>query len=212
MVLAAVVCATGCMSTSHSSNLEGSGSGLAAQETPQIPPAPGSTKADGWATAWKNNPVAKWFSQQKSPTDPLPSDSQQLQVPAKLDPISLGFASDPPNTQLYVSMAEISDKGGNTQQARLLYQKASTLEPDNLPALLGLARLEDRQGRLDEAIQIYQKAITAHPQNTTVLNDLAICYARKNQLETSLDLLSKPCGCSQTSHFTVTTLPRCLSN
>jgi len=151
----------------------------------------GTTAAGSWAARLKKNPVTKWFHKGKTPSEPLPATSQQTQIPAQLDPISLEFASGPPNAKFYVSMAKISDKGGNAQQAKLLYQKAETLEPNYLPALLGLARLEDRQGHLDQAIQVYQKAITAHPQDTTALNDLAICYARKNQLETSLDLLEQ---------------------
>ena len=190
IVLAAVVCTTGCMGTGRTGGMESTVSGLATHGSPQGLTTPESTQPNGWASAWKNNPVAKWFSQKPSSSGAIQSESQQ-QVPSNLDPVSLGFASGPPNAQLYVSMAEISDKGGNPQQARLLYQKARSLEPDNLPSLLGLARLEDRQGQLDKAIEIYQQAITAHPQSTAPLNDLAICYARKNQLEASLGLLEQ---------------------
>jgi tetratricopeptide (TPR) repeat protein len=191
MVLAAVVCTTGCLSSGNTSNLKSSDGGLAANGPSPGPSTPGSTVANGWTTSWKNNPVTNWLSKEKAPKESFQSTSRQQPVPSQLDPISLEFASGPPSAKLYVSMANISDQGGNTDQARLLYQKASSLESDYLPALLGLARLEDRHGRLDDAIPVYQKAITAHPQNTAALNDLAICYARKSQLETSLDLLKQ---------------------
>ncbi|MCA9230345.1 MAG: tetratricopeptide repeat protein [Planctomycetales bacterium] len=107
----------------------------------------------------------------------------------KLDPISLGFASGPPNAALYLSMAQLSDQGGNTDHARSMYQRALSLEPSNLKALMGLARLEDREGRLNEALKVYQQALAAHPQNVQVLNDLALCHARAGQLPLSLQLL-----------------------
>jgi len=109
----------------------------------------------------------------------------------KLDPISLGFASGPPTAQLYLSMAQLSDRGGNTDHARSMYQKALAMEPDNLDALLGWARLEDRQGHLNEARKIYQQAVAKHPRNAAALNDLALCYARQGQLRESLRALEQ---------------------
>ncbi len=111
--------------------------------------------------------------------------------PQKHDPISLGFPSGPPNAALYMSMAKLSDQGGNTDHARSMYQKALSLEPNHRDALLGLARLEDRKGQMNEALKIYQQAATAHPQDAKVLNDLALCYARTGQLPASAQLLDQ---------------------
>jgi len=109
----------------------------------------------------------------------------------RTDPISLGFASGPPTSELYLSMARLSDRGGNVKHARSMYRRAISLQPNNLEALLGLAWLEDRQGRLDEARKIYHRAAVAHPQNAKVLNDLALCYARSGQLLASLQLIEQ---------------------
>ena len=109
----------------------------------------------------------------------------------RTDPISLGFDSGPPTLELFLSMAQLSDRGGNVEHARSMYRQAISLQPNNLEALLGLARLEDRQGRLDEAQKIYQQAVAAHPQNAKALNDLGLCYARSGQLPDSLQLLDQ---------------------
>jgi len=112
-------------------------------------------------------------------------------VQQKLDPISLGYQSGPPNAELYLSMAQLSDQGGKADEARALYQQALVIEPANLKALLGLARLEDREGRMDEALRNYQLAAGANPKNAQVLNDLALCHARLGQLPVSLHLLNQ---------------------
>jgi len=109
----------------------------------------------------------------------------------KLDPISLGYKSGPPNAKLYLSMAQLSDRSGKADEARDMYQKTLSLEPTNLKALLGLARLEDREGRMDEALRNYQLAAGAYPQNAQVLNDLALCHARIGQLPVALHLLKQ---------------------
>lgn len=115
----------------------------------------------------------------------------QQKAQEKLDPISLGFASGPPTAELYLTMAEMSERGGNVDHARSMYQRALSLEPKNLDALLGLARLEDREGRMDVALRVYQQAVTLYPQNAKALNDLALCYARNGQLPASLQLLDQ---------------------
>ncbi len=107
------------------------------------------------------------------------------------DPISLGYPSGPPTSELFLSMAQLSDRGGNMDHARSMYRQALTLEPNNLDALLGLARLEDRDGQLEEALKIYQHAVAAHPQNAKALNDLGLCYARSGQLPASIRVLDQ---------------------
>jgi len=105
------------------------------------------------------------------------------------DPIALGYGSKAPNAELYLSMAKMSDRSGKTDEARAMYQKALSLEPNHRDAMLGLARLEDRQGRIQEAMKIYQQAATQYPQDVKVLNDLALCYARAGKLAESAELL-----------------------
>lgn len=110
---------------------------------------------------------------------------------SKTDPISLGFASGPTTPALYVSMAQMSDQGGNIPHARAMYQKALTLDSKNFDALLGLARLEDREGNLQEALKVYQQAVNLHPQDARALNDLALCHARCGELQRSYQLLDQ---------------------
>ena len=107
------------------------------------------------------------------------------------DPISLGFQSGAPSHELYLSMAKLSDQGGNVPHARAMYNKALSMAPNDRDALLGLARLEDREGRFDVAVRIYQHAASMYPRDAKVLNDLALCHARQGQLVPSLQLLDR---------------------
>lgn len=107
------------------------------------------------------------------------------------DPISIGYPTGPPTAELFLSMAHLSDRGGNIDHARSMYRQALALQSDNLEALLGLARLEDREGRLGEALKLYQQAAAAHPQNAKALNDLGLCYARSGQFPASVRSLDQ---------------------
>lgn len=108
-----------------------------------------------------------------------------------LDPISLGFASGPPNADLYLSMAKMSDQGGNTAHARSMYHRALTMQPNHLDGMLALARLEDREGQLDAALHYYKQAVHYHPQSPKALNDLALCFARRNQVAEAMPPLEQ---------------------
>lgn len=101
----------------------------------------------------------------------------------KLDPISLGFKSGPLSADLYLSMAQMSDRGGNAPQARSMYHRTLSIDANHREGLLGLARLEDREGRLEEAIRVYRKALATNPRDAVVLNDLALCHARNGELQ-----------------------------
>ena len=92
---------------------------------------------------------------------------------------------------MYLSMAQMSDQGGNTDQARSLYQKGLALEPKNSDCLLGLARLEDREGNIQTAIPLYQQIVTLNPKDPSALNDLALCLSRNGQMDDCLQLLDK---------------------
>lgn len=121
----------------------------------------------------------------KKPANPYGSARKPVSG-TKLDPISLGFASGPPNAALYLSMAKLSDQGGNTAHARSMYHRALTMEPTNLDGMLALARLEDREGQLDAALHYYNQAVSNHPQSPKALNDLGLCFARRGQLKQSV--------------------------
>lgn len=110
---------------------------------------------------------------------------------SELDPISLGFASGPPNAELFLSMAKMSDHGGNSAHARSMYHRALTIQPEHLDGMLSLARLEDREGQLDAALHYYKQAVHYHPQSTKALNDLALCFARRSQVAEALPPLEQ---------------------
>jgi tetratricopeptide (TPR) repeat protein len=109
----------------------------------------------------------------------------------EVDPISIGFGSGPATPALYVSMAQMSDQGGNVPHARAMYAKALSMDAKNLDAQLGLARLEDREGNLQAALQVYQQAVNDHPDDARALNDLALCHARCGEMPKSLQLLDQ---------------------
>ncbi|MCH2114331.1 MAG: tetratricopeptide repeat protein, partial [Pirellulales bacterium] len=126
-----------------------------------------------------------------SPASGAPQPNAATSNPAshKTDPISLGFATGPPNADLYLSMAQMSDRAGNTGHARNMYGRTLSVDSSHREALLGLARLEDREGNLDVAIQIYRQAAAAHPRDAKLMNDLALCHARQGKLHLAAQVL-----------------------
>jgi tetratricopeptide (TPR) repeat protein len=138
-------------------------------------------------TSWTDKMAApfKALAPSKKPTAVVNAASQEI------DPISLGFKSGPTTPALYISMAQMSDQGGNVSHARSLYQKALSMDPKNLDASLGLARLEDREGNLQVALQHYQQAVNNHPQDPRGYNDLGLCHARCGQMQSSHQCLDQ---------------------
>lgn len=92
------------------------------------------------------------------------------------------FNPDATTPELYVAMAQMSQRSGNVPNARMLYQKSLEKNPHHLEALLGAARMEDREGNLEVATSLYLRAVRAYPQHATVLNDLGLCLARRGDL------------------------------
>jgi len=116
---------------------------------------------------------------------------KKARVVATGDPISLSHKSPPPSADLFVSVARLRERAGNTDEAVEYYQKALGVTPDHRDALLGLARLEDRRGRFDAAIGLYRRAIERHPKDPTPHNDLGLCYARKGQFTQAAEALEQ---------------------
>ena len=148
--------------------------------------APKKVELQTSQTSWTDKVTApfKALAPKKKPTI---ADAGKTE----LDPISIGFGSGPATPALYVSMAQMSDQGGNVDHARAMYQKALSLDAKNLDAQLGLARLEDREGNLQVALQVYHQAVKDHPQDASALNDLALCHARCGEMPKSLQLLDQ---------------------
>jgi len=155
--------------------------------TKGVPPAPYQASQETWSEKLADSvPVPQWAK-----PNPQQARRDAEAESYKNDPTSLGYAAGPPNASLYLSMAELSDRGGNTEHARAMYRQALATEPGNLDALLGLARLEDREGNLEIALQVYHQAVSRHPQEPRALNDLSLCLARSGQLDSSLQLLER---------------------
>lgn len=136
--------------------------------------------------SWTQKVTGVFGGNSNQPSGPN-AQASQLQN----DPVSLGFASGPPNADLYLSMAKMSDHGGNTPHARSMYHRALTIQPDHLDGMLALARLEDREGQLDAALHYYKQAVHYHPQSAKALNDLSLCFARRGQVAEALPPLEQ---------------------
>lgn len=159
--------------------LAATGCAMPGSKKPAAPPIPSQT-------SWTDKMVAPFKS-----LAPKKNTHSTAKVPQEIDPISLGFKSGPTTPALYVSMAQMSDHGGNPAHARSMYQKALSLDAKNLDASLGLARLEDREGNLQVALQHYQQAVNNHPQEARAYNDLGLCHARCGQMQSSLQCLDQ---------------------
>ncbi len=135
------------------------------------PAAPQSSWKERLLTPFKWNPFA---------VTPAAQPVTPPQVAAPSDP-----AIDPKTAtpELFIGLAQMSHRAGNTTQARQYYQQALALSPTHLEALLGAARMEDREKQLDVAQMLYQRAVAAYPRNATALNDLGLCLARRGDLQ-----------------------------
>ena len=193
LTLALIATSTGCAGGGFSL-----GHGVAQQQHPQQEQLATMQKSkQEQVAALKKSPQEPGFTQRMSDSiasfiPGMKKDSsvkQAANTASTADPISLAFKSGPPSADMYLSMAQMSDRGGNTPYARSMYQKALTIEPNHCESMLGLARLEDRQGNFQIALQIYQHAASVYPQDAKVLNDLALCYARKGDLQASAQVL-----------------------
>jgi tetratricopeptide (TPR) repeat protein len=89
----------------------------------------------------------------------------------------------PAGSDLYITLAQMMERGGNLEGAARQYELALKSDKDSLPALLGYARLHDRQGKFAEAIVLYERASRAHPKEAAVYNDLALCLSRQGRKE-----------------------------
>lgn len=143
--------------------------------TPQFGQAPSE---DSWA---------------KKLTKPFKSAGTTAKKPtvAENDPIALATKTAPPDGDLYVSLAKLQERSGNTAGAIEEYNKALDADAKSLPAMLGLARLYDRQGRYDDAIKLYRTASELHADNAAVANDYGLCLARSGNIKESAVALRK---------------------
>ena len=205
LVLLLLVGVTGCV-TSSSPLAVGSVSEPSGQYTRQFTssanrkssgPAIGSSPSpyDRMTDVLTNNPVTDTVSSlfrrgsQFAKTSLYqPTMSRNL---TPIDPLSLSYKSKPSGPDLYLSMARLSECGGNMEQAATQYQKALDLDADNLDALLGFAHLRDRQSRFDEAIELYRQATVSHPNHAGAHNDLGLGYGRSGRLEESVEALTR---------------------
>jgi tetratricopeptide (TPR) repeat protein len=96
-----------------------------------------------------------------------------------------------PTPELVISVAQACERQGNSQQARLHYQRALTMWPGQVEVLRAAARMEDRLGQLPLAEHLYRQAVGANPQHAGALNDLGLCLARQGKLDASLVVLEQ---------------------
>jgi tetratricopeptide (TPR) repeat protein len=107
------------------------------------------------------------------------------------DQISLDVPTGTPTPQLYISLAQMSERQGNVPQARQQFQRALSMWPNDVEVLRATARMEDRQGQLTIAESLYRRAAAADPQHAGALNDLGLCLARQGQLEQSAQTIEQ---------------------
>jgi Tfp pilus assembly protein PilF len=122
---------------------------------------------------------------------PKPSTGMVGARPTPPDTISLQTPVGPPSPELLISMAQMSERQGNIDQARTQYKQALAMWPSNIDVLRAAARMEDRLGKLEWAEYLYQKAAASNPRNASALNDLGLCLARRGRLEQSVQTIEQ---------------------
>jgi tetratricopeptide (TPR) repeat protein len=112
-------------------------------------------------------------------------------APQHNDAIALDKPVGPPTPELFISLAQISERQGDIPQARNHYGQALTMWPGHPEVLRAAARMEDRLGELAMAETLYQQAVAANPQHAGALNDLGLCLARQGKLDASLQAIEQ---------------------
>jgi tetratricopeptide (TPR) repeat protein len=191
------------------------GSVEASPASMSVPNSPSSASSTGWWEFWKSKPAtattpAIW------PNSPAAASSTQVSpiwhpvdyvsakwhgsaparplartTPAYHDSIALNNPAGPPTPELFIAMAQISERQGNVPEARHDLQHALAMWPNDIELLRAAARMEDRVGNLPVAESLYHRAVTANPQHPGALNDYGLCLAREGKLEQSVQTLEQ---------------------
>lgn len=129
--------------------------------------------------AMSETPIARsmGFGKPKSPAG---------KAAEKTDSIALSTPTGPPSPQLFISLAEMSERQGNVAQAREHLQQALSMWQGNVELLRAAARMEDRQGNLQVAEKLYRQAVASNPQDAASHNDLGLCLARQGRMDESV--------------------------
>jgi tetratricopeptide (TPR) repeat protein len=136
-----------------------------------------------FAAAMSELPI---FAKARNSANPVVPPVQQHN-----DSLALDKPAGPPTPELFISMAQISERQGNVQLARQHYGRALTMWPGHVEVLRAAARMEDRLGELPMAETLYQQAVAANPQHAGALNDLGLCLARQGKLEASIQVIEQ---------------------
>jgi Tfp pilus assembly protein PilF len=139
-----------------------------------------------FAAAMSELPIASAFRSGATPTGMAAG-----RATAAPDSISLQTPAGPPSPQLFISLAQMSERQGNVDQARNQYKQALSMWPGNVDVLRAAARMEDRHGHLDWAEYLYQRAAASNPHHAGALNDLGLCLARQGKLEQSVQTIEQ---------------------
>ncbi|MCE9604313.1 MAG: tetratricopeptide repeat protein [Planctomycetia bacterium] len=154
--------------------------------SPSVAPPEPRAEEFGWTA-----PFRKFGETISSPFKKSATNKPAKPVVAEDDPVSLVSKQAPAGATLYISLAKLQHKAGNTESAIEQYQKALEVEPKNLQALLGLAHLYDNVGDYPNAIKSYKAAVKAHEDSAAAFNDLGLCYARSKNLPESITALKR---------------------
>jgi Flp pilus assembly protein TadD len=86
---------------------------------------------------------------------------------------SYAAESNPKSAEICINLAVGLTDAGRTEEARLMLEKASSLEPQNTLALGNLAHLLMCQGKEEKAAVIYRRALALDPTDPELLRPLA---------------------------------------
>jgi serine/threonine protein kinase/tetratricopeptide (TPR) repeat protein len=84
--------------------------------------------------------------------------------------------ADPQNTDVHVTLGDLSRQTGKLDAAAAAYKAALAQEPNNAEAILGLAETYKAAGKVKEAEAAYQKAIALQPNYWGGYSKLGVFY------------------------------------
>ena len=110
---------------------------------------------------------------------------------SEIENILARIQSEPDNTELLNSLADLYFRNGNYDFSEETFKKVLDKKPDNVSALNGLANVLRYRGKYEESETMFKKAISIQPGNSWLYLDLGKLYRNWNKHKESEEAFEK---------------------
>lgn len=106
-----------------------------------------------------------------------------------------------------VNTAYTALMSGETDEARLMFERALVADPANVQALIGLGKAHEETGNTGKGLKYYRHALEIEPNDQQALKSQALAFLKRDMADRALDNKEKlarlcPKGCEALSVVT----------